>query len=386
MTYEFFFDIAVVVILSAVLAWLSLLTRQPIIVAYILSGVLLGPWGLKVVSEIGFIDQVSHIGVTLLLFLAGLTLHPQRMFTLFRRATLLTLSSSLVFGVLAAGLALACRFSLGEAVIVGVACTFSSTILVIKLLPTVTLHQRHMGAVCIAVLVVQDILAVLALLLIQGGASNSVAGWARTLLLGVSLAAGAVLAQRYVLRYMMRQVEYYHEVLYLLALAWCFALAVVAKRIGLSHEIGAFVAGVALASNSVSLFLSEGLKFFRDFFLVLFFFALGARLDLLVLQAVLLPATCLAVGLLLVKPIAYALAFRIAGESREFSREIGTRLGQASEFSLIVALTAYHAGVIRQSASQLIQLATILTMIVSSYIVVFLYPTPLGTRKALKQD
>jgi Kef-type K+ transport system membrane component KefB len=163
-------------------------------------------------------------------------------------------------------------------------------------------------------------------------------------------------------------------------------VALLAEVAGMSHEIGAFLAGVALANGPIALFLSEGLKFFRDFFLVLFFFTLGARLDFRVLHEIVLPASILAALLMVLKPAVYLWFFKRAGEAGRFSRELGVRMGQASEFSLIIALAAAAGGTISLRASQLIQVTTILTMIASSYAVVSFYPTPLGTRTSLKQD
>lgn len=385
-TETVFLDIALVVVASAVLAWLSSRVRQPIIVAYMVAGAVLGPGGLKFVSEIGFLNEVSHIGVTLLLFLAGLTLHPHRLVALFKKTVLPTLATALIFAAVAAGCSAAWGYPPLESLIIGLALSFSSTIIVIKLVPTTTLHQQHMGSVCIAVLIIQDILAVTALLILGSDPPTSWGGWAVIPLKGVGMFAGVLLVERFILRRIMRQVEHYHELLYLMTIAWCFAVALLAEVAGMSHEIGAFLAGVALANGPIALFLSEGLKFFRDFFLVLFFFTLGARLDFKVLHEIVLPASILAALLIVLKPAVYLWFFKRAGETGRFSRELGVRMGQASEFSLIIALAAAAGGTISLRASQLIQVTTILTMIASSYAVVSFYPTPLGTRTSLKQD
>ena len=123
-----------------------------------------------------------------------------------------------------------------------------------------------------------------------------------------------------------------------------------------------------------------------DVFLVLFLFVLGANLDLLVARAVLLPAIGLGAILLVVKPVLSRALSQAVGETKEFAQEAGLRLGQASEFSLAIAVFALKAGVLSEHASQLVQLATITTMVVSSYLVVLKLPTPLGTRKGLQRD
>ena len=382
-----FLDIALVVIASTILGWLSLLTRQPIIIAYIAAGVLLGPWGLKLVTEIEFINETSNIGITLLLFLAGLSLHPSRLLELFTKTFSLTLLTGGLFA-LVTGMIIHTFFgaSVTEAVITGVAMMFSSTILVVKLMPTITLHQKHMGAVAIAILIMQDIFAVLAITFINGGSSASVTGWITSILIGVLLAVAAILAERYIIRKIIMQVQRYNELLNLVALAWCFTLALLAEQIGMSHEIGAFIAGVALAGGPLSNYLAENLKFFRDFFLVLFFFTLGAKLDFALMEKIVWPALLLSAVLLVLKPLVYWISFTITRETTKFSREMGFRLGQNSEFSLIIAVLAADSLLIRAEYSQLIQLVAIVTMTISSYILVFLFPTPLGTSKPLKID
>ncbi|MBF0587044.1 cation:proton antiporter [Prosthecochloris sp. N3] len=381
-----FTDIALVVISATVLGWLSLLTRQPIIIAYILAGVLLGPWGLQLVSSIEFINEVSDIGITLLLFLAGLSLHPGKLMELFGKTFLLTLSTSALFAAVTGGILYLFGTPVSQAIITGVAMMFSSTILVVKLMPTNTLHQKHMGAVAIAVLIMQDIFAVLAIAFIKGGGTSSLTGWLTSMGVGVVLAGAAILAERYIIRHIIAQVQRYNELLNLVALGWCFLLALLAEKIGMSHEIGAFIAGVALANGPISNFLAEGLKFFRDFFLVLFFFTLGAKLDFSLLQSVLLPAALLTAALLVIKPLAFRIGFRLSGETPKFSKEMGVRLGQNSEFALIIAVLAAEAGILSELNSQLIQLVAIFTMTISSYILVFFFPTPLGTSKPLKID
>ncbi len=381
-----FLEIALVVIVSTVLGWLSLLTRQPIIISYIAAGILLGPWGLKLVTEIEFINETSNIGITLLLFLAGLSLHPRRLLELFSKTFTLTLLTSGLFALVTGSILYAFGASVLESVITGVAMMFSSTILVIKLMPTITLHQKHMGAVAIAVLIMQDIFAVLAIAFINGGSSSSVIGWFTSILIGVILTAVAILAERYIIRKIIMQVQRYNELLNMVALAWCFSLALLSEYIGMSHEIGAFIAGVALASGPLSNYLAENLKFFRDFFLVLFFFTLGAKMDFALMQTIVWPALLLSAVLLLLKPMVYNGAFRLTKETPKFSKEMGFRLGQNSEFSLIIAVLAAESGLISAAGSQLIQLVAIVTMTISSYLLVFLFPTPLGTSKPLKID
>lgn len=378
-------DITVVVVLGAVLAWCAHALRQPIILGYILCGVIAGPGGFALVSDVEFVDAAGKIGVTLLLFLAGVTLHPNQFYKLFRQTAWVTAGTGFASFAVAAVFVRLWGFGWGDSLLAGAALMYSSTILVIKLLPTTTLHQRHMGATCIAVLIAQDIVAV-TLLLYIGPGRGSALGLTLLPLKVALLLGGAFIFEQYILRKMMAHIDRIHEVLYLLSLGWCLGLAMLAHQVGLSIEMGAFVAGIALARSPLSFFLSEGLKPFRDFFLVLFFFVLGARLDLGMIRELLLPALLLGGALLVLKPWTFYKLFQWKGEAKPFAREAGLRLGQASEFSLIIAAYAAVEGAMTDGAAQLVQLTAIITMAVSSYIVVLRCPTPVASNKRLQRD
>ena len=173
--------ISAVVVGSSVLAWLACQGRQPVMLGYFLCGVLLGPVGMQmqlfsgvgapdVAPQVGTLSEIARLGVMLLLFLAGLVLHMDRLRIFFRTAMVVTVAKCvLVWGLMFAFL-IAWRFELRDSLIAATALMFSSTILVVKLLPTTTLHQKHMGSICIAVLIAEDLLAVIALLFIGSSA------------------------------------------------------------------------------------------------------------------------------------------------------------------------------------------------------------------------
>jgi len=245
-----------------------------------------------------------------------------------------------------------------------------------------------MGAICISILILQDLLAVAVLAFVRCLSLPGVVLVDFSLLvIKLSLFVGAlVLFEQFVLRKVIVYIERIHEALFILGLAWCFGIASISNQMGLFYETGAFFAGVVLARHKISFFISEKLKPLRDFFLVLFFFTLGARLDLFVMKNILLPGLILAVIFVVMKPLLFKGVFLSVGEERSFAQEAGIRLGQLSEFSLLIAILALELGHISNKASQLIQLVTILTFIASSYIVVFKYPTPIGISEKLTRD
>jgi len=382
------FELSVILVGAAVLSYLAMLLKQPIIIGYILCGVLIGPWGIGWIKHVSSIEMISRLGITLLLFLAGLCLHPQKLLGLFKKTTLVTLTNCFVSFVIAFVFASLLKLNLLDSICVGLAMMFSSTILVIKLLPTTRLHQERMGAICISILILQDLLAVAVLAFVRCLSLPGVVLVDFSLLvIKLSLFVGAlVLFEQFVLRKVIVYIERIHEALFILGLAWCFGIASISNQMGLFYETGAFFAGVVLARHKISFFISEKLKPLRDFFLVLFFFTLGARLDLFVMKNILLPGLILAVIFVVMKPLLFKGVFLSVGEERSFAQEAGIRLGQLSEFSLLIAILALELGHISNKASQLIQLVTILTFIASSYIVVFKYPTPIGISEKLTRD
>lgn len=382
------FTIFIVFTGAAVFATAALYARQSLLMAYILLGMLFGPWGLGWVGDPNLVREIAEFGIMFLLFLLGLNLQPQDLLYMVRKTTLVTLLSSVVFFMVGFAVALVFGTTLMESVLIGGAVTFSSTIIGLKLLPTSILHHQHTGEVIISILLLQDLLAIVLLLIVQGSSSGGLLLFDLLKLLGAlpALALLAWLGERYLLLPLIQRFDRIQEYIFLMAIGWCLGMAELGQLMGLSAEIGAFIAGVTLASSPIALFIAESLKPLRDFFLVLFFFSLGAGFDLGMMTSVLLPALLLAVALLLLKPLVFRLLLHRTGESLRRSHEIGYRLGQISEFSLLLAVLAQERQVIGTEASYLIQLATLLTFLASSYLIVMRFPTPIAVSDRLRRD
>jgi len=383
-----FYTIFVIFTGAAVLATLALFARQALLVAYIVLGVLLGPWGLGLVTDPQLINGISQIGIIFLLFLLGLNLPLEKLYSLVGESLRVTGISSALFGALGIGVGWLFGFNLTESLVIGAAMMFSSTIIGLKLLPTTILHHQHTGEIIISVLLLQDLIAIVILMLLQIQGGTEI-GMVQYVLLAISLPLLfliAYLLEKYVLIKLLQRFDTIQEYIFLLTIGWCLGMAELAGLMGLSHEIGAFIAGVALATNPIALFIAESLKPLRDFFLVIFFFSLGAGFDLGALQSVLLPALVLAAAAMLLKPLVFGYLLRQSGEAPARSHEVGVRLGQISEFSLLIAVLALELSVIGREASYLIQAATILTFMASSYFIVMKYPTPIALSDRLRRD
>jgi Kef-type K+ transport system membrane component KefB len=213
--------------------------------------------------------------------------------------------------------------------------------------------------------------------------------WKQILTLTVSLPLLVLIAivfERYVLVRLMRRFDTIQEYVFLTSIGWCLGVAQLGQFMGLSYSIGAFIAGVSLANSPIALFIAESFKPLRDFFLIMFFFSLGASFDIRVLPEVLMPAIFLALIILVFKPLIFSRLLVGTGESVKLSREAGIRLGQISEFSLMIAVLALDSEAISSKASYLIQTTTLITFIVSSYIIMLRYPTPITANNRLRKD
>ena len=374
---------------AAAIATVALYARQALLVAYIAIGVLLGPWGAGLITDASLIADIANVGIIFLLFLLGLNLEPRDLSRLFREATVVTAVSSAGFAIVGFVIAIAFGYSAADALVVGAAMMFSSTIIGLKLLPTSALHHQHMGEIIVSILLLQDIIAVSILLILQGLGHSDGSSGTNIAMLFVTLPVLFGLAfafSKYVLFRLLLTFDAIKEYVFLLAIGWCLGIAQLAHSVGLSYEIGAFIAGVSLATNPISRYIAESLKPLRDFFLIMFFFALGAGFNIGGLGAVLLPALLLAGAAILLKPIVFKSLLKREKEKERLAGEIGVRLGQISEFSLLIAVVAVESAVITVSASALIQTAAIMSFIASSYWIVMRYPTPIAVDDKLRRD
>ena len=373
---------------AAVLASLALYTRQPLLVAYIVIGAILGPYGLAMMTNVELITEISHIGIIFLLFLLGLDMQPKSLLSVIREVTPVAVVSSVVFFGCGYGIGLLFSYSVAESLVIGMAMMFSSTIIGIKLLPTTVLHHRHTGNMMVGLLLLQDFLAIFCLIILLSGEFGSVdftqLGKAIIALPLIALFAWACV--KFLLQPLIHKFDRFHEYIFLLALGWCMGLAELSESLGLSAEIGAFLAGISLATSPIAQYIAINLKPLRDFFLILFFFSLGASFNLLLLQEVIIAAVSLAAAMLIIKPVTFRTLIGRKSEQTKLAWSLGLRLGQISEFSLLIAFVAFNASIISEKTSTLIQTTAVITFLVSSYIVIFNLPNPIAVSDKLRRD
>ena len=226
-----FYTIFLIFTGAALFSTLVLYTRQSLLVAYILLGAVLGPWGLGLVSDLTAVREVGDVGIVFLLFLLGLHLQPQNLLHMLKKVTWIAAVSSFLFALIAYGIGRWFGLSVTESMVLGASMMFSSTIIGLKLLPTTILHHQHTGEVMISVLLMQDIIAIVVLILINGAQNEGGLDWRDLVSVCVTLPALVFFAfaiERYVLVKLLARFDRTQEYVFLLSIGWCLALSMLA--------------------------------------------------------------------------------------------------------------------------------------------------------------
>ena len=369
-----FFQIGAVLGLALLGGLLAKALRQPVIVSYIIVGVVGGPAVLGLVSaEEDEIKLLAKLGIAILLFLVGLKLDIHLIRAIGPVALLTGLGQVILTAVLGFGLALLLGWDLTSAIYIAVALTFSSTIIVVKLLgDRRELDQLH-GRLAVGVLIVQDILVVLAMLTIvtvgQPGEQALASEIAVTLGGGVVLFGIVALLARFVLPRLLEWMAKNQELTLVFGVSWAVALAAISAWLGLSMEIGAFVAGVALASTPYRESLGARMVSLRDIMILFFFIELGSSLTLDGAVSQLLPALLVTLFILVGKPAIVLLVMTLQGYRATVALRTGLTLAQISEFSLILIALGYSLGQVNEDVLSLITLVAIFTITISTYFI-----------------
>jgi len=365
--------------MAAIIGGLALWLHQPLIVAFVAVGILVGPAGFGWVVASDQIELLAKIGIALLLFVVGLKLD-LRLIRLMGPEVLVT---GLVQMILTFALGYWIASSLGlvwaSALYVAIAVAFSSTIIVVKLLSDMREIDGLHGRVALGVLIVQDIVVLVALAgLTAFGAAETGVGLAESvagvLLKGIAFFALIALLARYGLPTLLRHISASQELLVLFAIAWAVALAAGSEALGLGKEAGAFVAGVSLASTPYRETISSRLVSLRDFLLLFFFIDLGARIDVSLLSTQIGRAILLSVFVLVFKPLVVMTTMGLQRYRKRTSFLSGLALAQISEFSLILAALGVSLGHIDADILGLITLVTLITIAVSTYVIQYSHP------------
>jgi len=372
-----FDEFALLLIITTVLGAIAVRLRQPILIAYIVVGILLGPAGFSLVSAHDQIDLLAQIGITVLLFVVGLKLdlrHIRHIGPVALATGLGQLTFTILFGFF---IILALGKGWLEALYVAVALTFSSTIIIVKLLSDKRELDSLHGRIAVGFLIVQDLAVVIAMMVMSGlggMGEEGVSGMSLALTLLARLGGAALLlfiVMRYLLPRIVDTLARSQELLLIFAIAWGTALAALGETAGFSKEAGAFIAGFSLASTAYREAISARLTSIRDFLLLFFFIDLGAKLDFSTLGDEITSSIVLSLFVLIGNPLIVMAIMGYMGYRKRTGFLAGLTVAQISEFSIIFVAMGITLGHVGDSALGLTTLVGLITIALSSYMILY---------------
>ena len=375
---DVFTEMAVLLLFAAAVGALGVRLRQPLIVAFIAVGILVGPSVLGWVSANDQVDLLAKFGITLLLFVVGLKLDLHIVRTMGPVALATGLGQVIFTSVVGYLIGYAFGMAPVTALYVAVALTFSSTIIIVKLLSDKREVDTLHGRIALGFLIVQDLVVVLVMIGLNALGATGDVSWTQAafavLVKGVGFILVVGLAMRYLLPRLLHMLSRSQELLVLFGIAWGLALAALGVMLGFSKEVGAFVAGVSLASTPYRDALGARLTSVRDFLLLFFFLDLGAQLDLGLLGAQLVESVVFSLFVLIGNPLIVMVIMGVLGYRSRTGFLAGLTVAQISEFSLILGALGLSLGHINAETMGLITLVGLITISASTYMIVYSHP------------
>ncbi|WP_019991871.1 cation:proton antiporter [Natronorubrum tibetense] len=368
-------DFALLIVAAAVLSYAARLTKQPTIVAYVLTGVIVGPIGLGIVAEDQLIEIVAELGLGFLLFLLGIEMRFDDIREIMRPVGAIALGQAVLQAIASTGVALLLGFTLYQSLMIALATTFGATPIIVKVLGDKDDLKELYGKVDVGILIFQDIYLVMALAILAVGAVDNVGEIAfsigRVLLLMGVIGVVAYLASNYLLPALLRASAANKSTLFTVGIAWAFLFIFAAESLDLSIEIGAFLAGLALAQLPYSTELKERMRPATNFFIAIFFASIALQMEVGQLLAYWQEAVAAAFLLIVIN---FCIVFGLF-YSQRFDIEtsfLGTiSMLQVSEFSLVLGALAVDQGFIEEGILGFLSLMALITMPISTYYVIY---------------
>ncbi len=369
-----FFEITVVVVLASFLSIIFRYLKQPPILAYILTGVILGPLAIIYLESQDVLRGLSEIGITLLLFMLGLELRFSELRSVGKISIITGIGQIVFTTVIGFLIATLLGFSPLVSFYIAIALTFSSTIIIVKLLSDKKDLNSLYGKISVGFLLVQDFVAILALILLSGfigGGAVSLNDFAIVILKAVVIFGWVIVLSRKFLPLITNKIAHSQELLFLFSLAWAFGIAalVSSPAIGFSIEIGGFLAGLSLANTYESYQITAKIRPLRDFFITIFFVTLGMGLVISDLSSIILPGVILSIFVLVGNPLIVMILMGILGYRKRTGFLSGLTVAQISEFSLIVMYMGARLGHVSDRDVALITFVGAITFVLSTYMI-----------------
>lgn len=374
-----FAELSVILIIAAFIAGMMKLLKQPLIIGYILTGIIVSPYFLDITHSIKAIETFAQIGVVLLLFMVGLGLN-LKIIKDVGKVSLITGVGQVMFTFLIGSfIARVLGFSVITSIYIAIALTFSSTIIIMKLLSDKGDIETLYGRISIGFLIVQDLIAIFILMIISSSSigvniTNLVFG---TLLKGIGLLVVLFLTGIYVLPRITKTIAKSQEFLLLFSIAWCFALATLFSYLNFSVEIGALLAGITLALSPYRYEISSKMKPLRDFFIVLFFILLGSQMRFADISLYTTQILIFSALILIGNPLIVMTLMGLLGYTRRNSFLAGLTVAQISEFSLILIALGVKVGHLTSEILSIVTAVGLVTIAGSTYMILYadkIYP------------
>ena len=368
-----FTEITLIIGIAAIVAVVMRALRQPMIIGHIITGILVGPAVLKLLKSTETIELMGSFGIALLLFLVGLGLNP-KVIKEVGRVSFLTGVGQVAFTVLAGlGLATVFNYNFVPALYIAIALSFSSTIIILKLITDKKEHNKLYGKISIGFLLVQDVIATLALVIASASADGGLSASSLLVLAGkgILLIAAVILTTKCAIKPLSKFLSRSQELLFLFAISWGFSVATLFNELGFSLEVGALIAGVALSTMSYAQEIGSRLRPLRDFFIIVFFISLGAGLNLSGISDIVPQVIVFSTLVLVGNPLIVISIMGLLGYSKKTGFKAGLAVAQISEFSLIFVLLGLKNGQISEQVVSLITVVAIVTIALSSYMITY---------------
>lgn len=373
MEASLFGQVSLLVSVSAAIALAMRLLKQPLIIGYILTGVVVGPSLFDLIDSAETVSTFSSLGVSLLLFIIGLGLNPRVIRELGWVSGVTGLVQTILPTAIVAAVMMAVGYPFSVGVIIGLALTFSSTIVGLKLMTDKREQGRLYGRLTIGIMLVQDLIATIALMVLSTNTGEAVSLGGFSLLFGKALlvAVPLFLISTYMLPHLSKLVAGDQEFLFLFALAWGFGFGSLFEHAGFSLEIGSLIAGVSLAHLPYAQEMASRLRPVRDFFIVVFFIVLGTNLSLDGIVELLPLALLLSLLVFISNPLSIMLPLGLFGYTKKTAFKVGITNAQIGEFSLIFVILAHRQGLIGAELVNLVTIVALITLAVSCYMFIY---------------
>ena len=373
MDQHFFAELSIVIAIGAVVSLIMRIIRQPLIIGYIITGLIVGPTVLNVAKSQETLEVFAEIGVALLLFIIGLGLNPRVIKEVGKVAGFVAMGSIGVTALIGYLIGKGFNYSDTESLLIGMALAFSSTIVILKLLSDKKETNRLHGKIAIGTILIEDVVATIALIFVTARTDNafSLTELGILGLKGLALMIPLFLISTYILPKMQKLIAGSQEFLFLFAIGWGFGIATVFEYFGFSIEIGALFAGVALATLPYAQEMASRLRPLRDFFIVVFFIVLGIGLNFTGFIGYLPIIIALSLVVIFIKPLIVMTVMGIQGYTKNTSFKTGVNLSQISEFSLVLVVLASQQGLVRPELVSVITIVALLTIAYSAYAITY---------------